>query len=336
MSTFITKFGYVAGEYILSEARAHNGKGFGPYSLPNSNTIVVQTAPTISPSSIVTQSLSSTSLNISWAEITGDVNTGYSAIQGYYIYHNGGSGTTFSNKITASTYLGTTLSGLTVSTTYLIKISAYNIQGEGPASSIISVIAAFTPGQPLPPIFSLNKTNVILTWSNPTDTGGDAITGYKIVFLNKATAAYEEHVSLCDGSQTTVIQLKSCTIPMTSFISTLGYTAGQTLLAEVQARNSKGLGVMSNPSTSLVVAQTPPIIAPLNFIGNSSSSTSITLSWNLITSNVNSGYSTVKNYTIYQVISGSDSILYQLSGSSVNITGLTTGNYTYKISATND
>ncbi len=36
------------------------------------------------------------------------------------------------------------------------------------------------------------------------------------------------------------------------------------------------------------------------------------------------------------MISGTDSILYKLNGTSVNITGLSTGNYSYKISATND
>ena len=320
----------------MTVATASNGKGTSIASNPNSQTVQVQTSPTVSPSNILAQSLSSTSLNISWSELTGDQNTGYSAIQGYYIYHNGGSGTIFSHKITTNTYLGSTLSGLTQSTTYLLKISAYNIQGEGPLSSVLSVIAAFTPGQQNPPIFSLSGTNVILAWSDPTDTGGDIITGYRVVIYNQATSNFEEHVSLCDGSQTTTISTKQCTIPMTAFINTLGYTAGQLLLAESQARNSKGLGPLSTPSTSTISAQTPPTIAPLNFAGNSSSSTSITLTWQAVTGNINSGFSPVRNYTIYQVISGTDSILYKLNTSSVNITGLSTGQYSYKISATND
>jgi hypothetical protein len=96
---------------------------------------------------------------------------------------------------------------------------------------------------------------------------------------------------------------------MTSFINALGYVAGQTLKAQTQARNSKGLGPISDPSTSTLVAQTPPTIAPQGFAGNSSSSTSITLTWQLLTGNTNQGYSTVTNFTIYQVISGADSIL---------------------------
>lgn len=146
MSDLISKLGYLAGEYVMTVATASNGKGTSIASNPNSQTVQVQTSPTVSPSNILAQSLSSTSLNISWSELTGDQNTGYSAIQGYYIYHNGGSGTIFSHKITTNTYLGSTLSGLTQSTTYLLKISAYNIQGEGPLSSVLSVIAAFTPG----------------------------------------------------------------------------------------------------------------------------------------------------------------------------------------------
>jgi hypothetical protein len=72
--------------------------------------------------------------------------------------------------------------------------------------------------------------------------------------LNQASGNYEEHVSLCDGSLSAIIQTKQCTIAMTSFINTLGYTAGQTLKAESQARNSKGLGPLSNPSSSTTVA----------------------------------------------------------------------------------
>lgn len=78
--------------------------------------------------------------------MSSDSETGYSPVQEYYIYHNGESGTSFPNKITTTTYLGSSVTGLTQGTTYLIKVAAKNIHGEGPASTPVSVISAYTPG----------------------------------------------------------------------------------------------------------------------------------------------------------------------------------------------
>lgn len=80
---------------------------------------------------------------------------------------------------------------------------------------------------------------------------------------------------------------------MTSFISTLGYKAGETIKSKVMARNSKGFGPESLESVSTIVAQTPPTIAPTNFIGNSSLSTAITLTWSPVIGNINTGFSTI-------------------------------------------
>lgn len=137
--------------------------------------------------------------------MSSDSTTGYSPIQEYYIYHNGGSGTSFPNKITATTYLGTTISSLSQGTTYLIRVSAKNIHGEGPLSNAISVIAAYTPGIMNPPIVSQSVRNIIISWAIPTDTGGESISSYKILLLNEATNQYEEHISLCDGTSSIVV-----------------------------------------------------------------------------------------------------------------------------------
>jgi len=56
-----------------------------------------------------------------------------------------------------------------------------------------------------PPVFSQSLRNIIVSWSVPTDTGGESISSYKLLLLNKATGNYEEHISMCDGSSSTVI-----------------------------------------------------------------------------------------------------------------------------------
>lgn len=103
------------------------------------------------------------------------------------------------------------------------------------------------------------------------------------------------------------------------------------------AWNSKGYGPESLASVSTIVAQTPPTIAPTNFIGNSSLSTAITLTWSPVIGNINTGFSAIRNYTIYQVTGVNENLISTVSSTTITLSsGISAGNYTYKIAAVND
>ena len=154
MSVFTSSLGYLAGEPILTKSQAFNSKGGSNISPQNLISVKAQTKPASFPQNIIITSTSSTSFSISWNEMSSDSENGNSPITRYNIYHNGGSGTTYSNNISSVTYLGTPVGPLSQGSSYLIRVSASNIHGEGVASIPVSVIAAFTPGIMNAPIFS--------------------------------------------------------------------------------------------------------------------------------------------------------------------------------------
>jgi len=64
----------------------------------------------------------------------------------------------------------------------LFRVAARNEVGLGAYSDAFSIIAATVPGQPGTPITSVDgsENNIIVTWSQPSNTGGMAITGYRL------------------------------------------------------------------------------------------------------------------------------------------------------------
>ena len=75
----------------------------------------------------------------------------------------------------------------------------------------------------------------------------------------------------------------SCAIQMSSFTSSLAYSIGTYIRAELTATNSKGTSPVSNPSTGTIVGQSAPTIAASG-LSATSTITTITLSWTALTS----------------------------------------------------
>lgn len=67
--------------------------------------------------------------------------------------------------------------------------------------------------------------NVVITWSQPGSNGG-TINDYAIKLLNRTSNQFVESTVLCDGSN---VNVKTCTVPISSFISSFGYSAGQSI-----------------------------------------------------------------------------------------------------------
>jgi len=68
---------------------------------------------------------------------------------------------------------------------------------------------------------------VVFTWDPPILNGPNLIS-YKIVFENKTnplTPTYTES-SDCDGTNSSIMNTRTCTISMNEFISARGFSAG--------------------------------------------------------------------------------------------------------------
>lgn len=124
-----------------------------------------------------------TAITLSWS--AGD--NGGGTISGYKIERSTNSGSSWSDLVADTSNTNTTYSntGLSVNTRYDYRVSAINEIGTGPAGNAPNhTTSAYTaPGAP--GTLSLSNgspshTAMTLSWSAPSDTGGQAVSGYRI------------------------------------------------------------------------------------------------------------------------------------------------------------
>lgn len=148
---------------------------------------------------------------------------------------------------------------------------------------------------------------------------------------------FTESIALCDGSSGTVISNLYCDIPMSTFMSSLGYSIGEDIEAKVQAINSKGYSPLSLVSSTLIAASAPTTY-PQNFAVTATTN-SVTLTFTPLVNGPDTGYSTITNYEVYSNNGSGITINFSegtTSTSPMTITGLTTGSsYLFEIRAIN-
>jgi hypothetical protein len=198
------------------------------------------------------------------------------------------------------------------------------VHGWGPYSPVGTIIAATEPDAPDEPTLSVTGTDVVISWSEPANTGGTAIaiTAYKIE-LPLADGTYKEDLVSCDGSQAAIVAALSCTIPMTTLTSNdastgFGYTQGHEVTARVTAINIIGEGEAGpTSSSSTVLAQVvphAPATGPARALGTDEGE--ILLEWDSLTAPYNGG-SAVTSYNL-QWDQGSGIFGQDLTGVSTN------------------
>ena len=137
------------------------------------------------PTSIPTQDYDAagkTQIGVVISGLTSGQNGG-SDILGYQIYRDNGEGGEFTaiydqESVLATSYLDT---GLINGLTYRYKWRARNINGWSKFSDVGYLVAADVPGQPpAPSLTSVDDTQISISLSSPSDTGGDKITNYEL------------------------------------------------------------------------------------------------------------------------------------------------------------
>lgn len=82
--------------------------------------------------------ITASSVYLSWDALTSLTDTSYAAIIDYKVlWNSGGTGSTFTDKISQVNGLGVQVTGLTAGQTYKFKVQARNKHGLGPESSEI-------------------------------------------------------------------------------------------------------------------------------------------------------------------------------------------------------
>ena len=268
---------------------------------------------------------SSTSITIGWVSPTSN---GGLPVTGYNVYMDIGQTGTFTllkqSDPTVMTYIRTSLTtGVKVDW----KISAFNTVGEGLLSDISTFIAATVPSTPSAPTilsaYSPNGTsiNLEIQWQPPPN-GGTSITGYQLYSCRSDAPNF---TLIFDGTNRPDI---------TSYVSQ-GLTIGNSYKFQVQAINSVGISAVS--STLVALAATKPT-QPINVYVLSSTSGSVTISWQPPTF---SGGLLISSYTIYYsldalpynwlTVTGISSALSQYTISTLAIDNA----YAFKVTAVN-
>src|SRR6266850_39809 len=159
---------------LLLQGCGGGGYGGGSNPPPTPDT----TAPTV-PQNLTATAAGPTQVNLSWSAST---DSGGSGLAGYRVFRGGTQITT----TTATTYSDT---GLTANTAYTYTVRAYdnatpaNVSADSSAASATTA-APDTTAHTVPQKIvatALGPTQVHLTWSASTDSGGAGLAGYRVL-----------------------------------------------------------------------------------------------------------------------------------------------------------
>lgn len=170
--------------------------------------------------------------------------TGGSEIISYSLEWDGGNpGTQFDSFIgedTNNIQLAFLKDSLTSGIGYNFRYRVKNLYGWSPYSSVLSQLAARQPDAPLAPKTLNTATSVTVSWEEPYN-GASAITAYRVELATTINAiAFELEKTYCNAEfDSTVIQNRSCSIPMSVFTEDpFSLFQGEEIIARVVAINS--------------------------------------------------------------------------------------------------
>ncbi len=245
---------------------------------------------------------------LSWSAPSDD---GGAQISGYQVNEFQGSSTTSNPTVIDATGTSTTVSGLSNGQAYTFTVQAINTAGAGLASAALSATPATVPGAPSINPAKPGNAQVQLSWSAPSDDGGDAVDHYEI---DESQA----------GGPTQVIETPDATPTYTVD----GLTNGQPYTFAVLAVNSAG---KSSPSST--VSTTPRTVPGAPTLTATPGAGQVSLSWTTPAD----GGAAIDDYVISQYVGSSTTpTTTTTTSTSQTVTGLTNGTtYTFAIQAVN-
>ena len=216
-------------------------------------------------------------LDFSWTAPTDDGEdlAGTDSILDYVVEYSSDAGVTWTAHTPNPTTTSTTVSGLTGGVGYLLRVAARNARGQGDyATTTVAEIPQGPPGLVQNLVLVAGVGQVTLDWDPGTD-GALGIDEYVVKFsINSAAFVDDNWNSNVAG-------------PVTE----TGLNTGDTVVAEVFAKNANGDGPVATSNT-VVVAGTPGVVTGLTFTEEDGA---IGLSW---TAPADTGGYPVEDYII--------------------------------------
>ena len=294
-------FSLVRGDLVQAKVRAANAQGFGPYSQVNVEGGLVETEPgQVQGLTFEEGSSSVTQITLSWQPLSTDSETGGAPILGYEIYsaEEAESPTWSGPTQVTAVELQYTATGLTGGVTYLFKVRATNLHGDGEFSTSLSALAAQEPDQPAAPTTTQVATGVSVSWIAPA-ANHLAVEEYEVTIADSG-GTFSADSSLCDGSSASVVADLYCIIPMASLTAAPYQLAVDTVIAcKVRARNARGWGAYSDANTEGVKAQTVPATMAAPFTDPAQTGEDqLYVEWSALTTTSETGGSAVTSYNL--------------------------------------
>src|SRR5712691_11070669 len=237
-----------------------------PSNTASATTLAVAPSP---PTGLTATAASSSQINLSW---TAPADNGGSGITGYQIERSTDGGSTWSSLVnTCGTSTSCSDTGLAHATTFTYRVSAINSIGTSPSSNTASATTlAVAPSSPSGlAATAVSPSQIILSWTAPTDNGGSAITGYKIERSTDGGTTWSALVANPGNTATTY--------------SDTGLSHTTTYTYRISAINSIGTSSASSAVSSTTPIATPS--PPTGLAAAAASSSQINLSWTAPTDN---------------------------------------------------
>ena len=216
-------------EYTF-QVRASNASGAGEASDAKSAT----PAPPVPAQPVVTAVAGDGQVKLTWTDLSDTTITKWEYRYKVKTASVEGSWTEFSTSASATTY---TVPSLTNGTEYTFQVRASNASGAGTASEADDATPVGAPGVPDAPKLVPGDGQLTVTWSEPTDTGGTAITDYDVEYRPGTSGDWINHTHDGAGTSATIASL----------------TDGTSYQVRVRAENSVGDGGWSDAASATPV-----------------------------------------------------------------------------------
>ncbi len=314
-ATTATVTGLTNGTSYLLRVAAVNRVGTGSFAT-TSTAVTPATIPGV-PSSVI-GIIGNNQVSLSW---TATADNGGLTITDYTIRYssNGGtSWTTFPHSASAAT--AATVTELTGGTSYVFQVAAVNAVGTSNwSSSSSAVVPRAVPAVPTSVIGTVGNSQVLLSWTAPTNNGSSAITNYTIQYSS-------------DGGTTWSTFSRAASTATRATVA--GLTNGTSYWFQVAAVNVAGTSNWSMSSAALTPCIIPGVPSSIIGVGGDSQ---VSLNWTPPSSD---GGSAITDYTIQY--SGNDGVSWSTFSHSASaateatVTGLINGSsYRFQVAAVN-
>ncbi len=275
-----------------------------------------------SPSTVTFDSVSRNSITMSWTILT-DEDTGGTAanpisIDSYNIYMKKTTEASYQllAQTTSNTYTATYLKPGVM---YKFKLSATNVMGESNLSSSNEMMVGTSPSAPgKPSVTVMYPTEVHIAWAEPFDNGGSAITSYTLT-ITKTSDSSTQVFTIVDAEEF-------------NFNSDTSIIAGTQYSVVVKANNFVTDYFVAKTGTSSASASFSTSVLPISvptLTVSSVTRSSATVSWSLLTTDDQKGYSTSDVIYILEADDGKGGEYYVINSSTTDtskaLTGVTPG-----------